>query len=49
MSGVERCGVCDNPLTMFGMRLAIVQGKRWHAWCWLTQMAPSAPGKRPVN
>lgn len=49
MINTERCGVCAQSLRGTGMRLVTVAGRLWHAWCYLTHMAPSAPGRRTSN
>lgn len=37
------CSVCDKPLDGLGIRVCVVQGVRYHAYCYLTVCAPTAP------
>lgn len=37
------CSVCKTPLDGQGMRIVLVRGVRYHAYCYLTVCAPSAP------
>jgi hypothetical protein len=43
------CDGCGRPLGLLGLAVVRVGNpdvaRRWHAWCWLTQGCPSAPGK----
>lgn len=42
MADRTACSVCSRPLDGIGMRIVVVQGVRYHGWCYLTVCAPSA-------
>lgn len=43
MVDTPRCPICGRPLWGFGVAVCRVGEIRYHAYCYLTRTAPSAP------